>query len=196
MVGILCGAALQCLRRPCEKMHVRVAVLGVAERFADDAATAQRRAEAMGYGRSVRGQVSNESGAGGRTAATGTEYSRSTPQGTRVGKGERAEAAASASRLPPKHPQPLRRCPRLRAHDWSGSATRAHRRPQRIGQPPMRPLQPRHECSPGARLRGESVLGCDASGAAAANRRSGMVQRHSQVRRCSKLVSERAARVP
>ena len=48
-VGILCSAALQSLRRPCETMHVRVAVLCVAERFGDDAATSQRRTEAMGY---------------------------------------------------------------------------------------------------------------------------------------------------
>ena len=50
MVGILCGAALQCLHRPCETMHARVAALGVAEHFADDAATAQRRTEAMATG--------------------------------------------------------------------------------------------------------------------------------------------------
>jgi hypothetical protein len=43
------------------------AALGVAERFADDAATAQRRTEAMSYGRSVRGEVAPRAeGAGGR----------------------------------------------------------------------------------------------------------------------------------
>ncbi len=66
-VGILCGAALQCLRRPCATMHVRTAVLGVAERFADDAATAQR---GDGLSAERAGGSSEESGGGGRTAAS------------------------------------------------------------------------------------------------------------------------------
>jgi hypothetical protein len=126
-------------------MHVcGTAVLGVAERFADDAATAQRRTEAMGYGRRERGEEarragvrSEESGGGGgrqRVPApprkylteypteypsrqrgsgggrqralpdclrsTHKEYSRSTPQGTQVGKGgadgQRVSADSSA----------------------------------------------------------------------------------------------------
>ncbi len=51
-------------------MHVRAAVLCVAERFADDAANAQRRAEAMGYGRSLRGQVATRAEGAGDEGST------------------------------------------------------------------------------------------------------------------------------
>jgi hypothetical protein len=96
---------MQCLRRPCETIHVRAAVLGVDECVADDAATAQRRTEAMGCRRSVRGQVATRAegeGDGSERFPTASEartkYSPSTPQGTRVGKGERT--GSTCLRLP------------------------------------------------------------------------------------------------
>ncbi len=171
--GVLCGAALQCLRRPCsETMHTRARPrqrsTSVAERLAE------RQRWATYWLRGTRGYVATRAeGEGGRqrvpalprsthrvlteyptgypsrrrgadgserspTAAEArTEYSQSTPQGTRVGEGGRTGSAGlRIPRLtaPSLHGRSLRRTLDPRAN----TRTRSLLRVRRLRLPPRR----------------------------------------------------------